>query len=258
MDLPDTILEVAYIEEPQLSFGHGQTSDNPKDGLYLYGPSSGPARSKEISIGVIGTNDGLSYFRTWAIRLGGFVAVPPPGKTDKQHRLHLSNFPGIEEAFGLMISPGDFVQRKLDFSKLDEATRTINQHEAVRKAVDLYINEIEHHDRNEERTIDVWIFVLPELIFQRCKPLSRRSGIELVQGEFTKAQTTKTDMPLFKGIIDQSDEEIFDDIPDFHRQVKARLLKLGHTSPAYPGNYPRTRAIPKHCRVSFASVARAS
>jgi len=65
-------------------------------------------------------------------------------------------------------------------------------------------------------------------------------------------------MPLFKGIIDQSDEEIFDDIPDFHRQVKARLLKLGHTSPAYPGNYPRTRAIPKHCRVSFASVARAS
>ena len=37
-------------------------------------------------------------------------------------------------------------------------------------------------------------------------------------------------MPLFEGVIDQSDEDIFDDVPDFHRQVKARLLKLGHTS----------------------------
>jgi hypothetical protein len=31
-------------------------------------------------------------------------------------------------------------------------------------------------------------------------------------------------------VIDQSAEDIFDDVPDFHRQVKARLLKLGHTS----------------------------
>ena len=37
-------------------------------------------------------------------------------------------------------------------------------------------------------------------------------------------------MPLFEGVVDQSDEDIFDDVPDFHRQVKARLLKLGHTS----------------------------
>jgi hypothetical protein len=92
------------------------------------------------------------------------------------------------------------------------------------------MQEIEHHDRNEERTVDVWMFILPELVFERCKPLSRRSGLELVKGDFAKKQKTRTELPLFESVIDQSDEDIFGDIPDFHRQVKARLLKLGHTS----------------------------
>jgi len=35
MELPREILEVIHIAEPQLSFGHGQTCDHPKDGLYL-------------------------------------------------------------------------------------------------------------------------------------------------------------------------------------------------------------------------------
>lgn len=226
-DLP---LEAIYIQEPDLAFGHGQTSDNPKDGLFLYGPHSAPARAREISIGVIGTPEGLSHFRNWAIKLGGFVAVPPPKKTDKPNRLHLSNFPGMEEVFGLVVSPAEFVEKSIDLDTLDNATRTVNQHEAVRKAVDLYIAQIEHHDQNEERTIDVWIFILPELVFDRCKPLSRRSGLDLVKGEFNKKQKVRSDLPLLADLIDQSDEDLFDDVPDFHRQVKARLLKLGHPS----------------------------
>lgn len=162
--------------------------------------------------------------------MGGFIEVLPAGKTDKEHRLHLSNFPGLEEAFGLLISPGEFVEREIDLNELDNATRTVNRHEAVRKAGDLYIREIENHDKNEERNVDVWIFILPELVFKRCKPLSQRSGLELVKGVFAKKQNRRSDLPLFAGVIDTSDEDIFDDVPDFHRQVKARLLKLGHTS----------------------------
>jgi len=230
MELPEKSLQVVYIEEPELAFGYAQKSDHPKDGLFLYGPHAGPARSREISVGVTGTKEGLSYFRNWAIRLGGFVAVPPPKKTDKENRLHLSNLPGLEEAFGLIISPGEFVEREIDTKALDDATRTLNQHEAVRKAVDLYVGEIERYDKNEEKTVDVWMFILPEIVFERCKPLSRRSGLEMTKGDFSKKQKEKSDMPLFKDVIDQSDEDIFEDVPDFHRQVKARLLKLGHTS----------------------------
>jgi hypothetical protein len=230
MELRREFLKVIYIDEPQLCFGQRQTCDHPKDGLFLYGPHSGPTRPREVSVGVIGTKDGLSYFRNFAIALGGFVAVPPRKKTDKENRLHLSNFPGLEEAFGIMVSPGDFVQCTVEYKALDDATRTVNQHEAVRKAVDLYVGEIEAYDKNEEKTIDVWMFILPEIIFERCKPRSRRTGLGLTKGEFGKSQKEKADLPLLQAVIDQTAEDIFDDVPDFHRQVKARLLKLGHTS----------------------------
>jgi hypothetical protein len=230
IELPEKSLAVIHVKEPELYFGHGQTSDHPKDGLFLYGPHSAPNRTKEISVGAIGTREGLRFLRRWAIRLGGFVEVPPPGPREKEHRLHLSNFPGLEETFGITFNPGDFVQRKIDFKVLDEATRTLNQHEAVRSAVDLYVYEIEDYDRNEERNIDIWLFILPELVFERCKPQSRRSGLSLVKGEFEKSQKSKEVLPLLENVIDQSDEDIFDDVPDFHRQAKARLLKLGHVS----------------------------
>jgi hypothetical protein len=230
MDLKKDSLAVVYMQEPYLSFGYGQVTDDPKDGLFLYGPHSAPIRSKEITVGVIGTKTGLTHFRNWAIELCGFIAVPPPSTLDKEHRLHLTNFPGLEEAFNLSINPGDFVERKIDLKDIDEATRSVNKYEAVRKVVDIYIQEIEHHDENEERVVDIWVFVLPEIIFERCKPLAQRSGLELLDGEFNKKQRKRSDLPLFKDILDLSSEDIFDDVPDFHRQVKARLLKLGHTS----------------------------
>jgi len=230
IELPKRELTVVHVKEPELFFGHGQISDHPKDGLFLYGPHSPPTRTKEISVGAIGTREGLRFLRQWAIRLGGFVEVPPRGPREKEHRLHLSSFPGLEETFNITFNPGDFVQRQIELKVLDEATRTLNQHEAVRRAVDLYVQEIEHHDRNEERKIDIWLFVLPELVFERCKPQSGRSGLSLVKGDFAKSQTSKEDLPLLTGVVDQSDEDIFDDVPDFHRQVKARLLKLGHVS----------------------------
>ena len=230
MSLVPQDVKLIHLKEPELMFGHGQTSDHPKDGLFLYGPHSAPKSGTEISVGVIGTEDGLRYFRRWAIGAGGYIAVPPPGPQDKEHRLHLSNFPGLQEAYGISYNPGNFVERTIDLKTLDESTRTANQHEAVRKAVDGYVSEIEFHDRNEERVVDIWVLVLPELVFERCKPLARRTGLPLVKGEFPKTQKDRFDAPLLAQILDQSAEQIFDDVPDFHRQVKARLLKYGHTS----------------------------
>ncbi len=221
---------IVYIKEPELMFGQRQRSDNPKDGLFLYGPHSSSGEVKEVRIGAVGTKSGLKYLRRRAIAIGGIVKVPPPTKREKKDRLHLSNFPGLEEAFNIRLNPAEFVNRAIDVVNLDEATRTLNRHEAVRKTVDIYINEIEQHDRNEERTVDLWVLVLPELIFERCKPLSKRIGLQMLKGEFPKKQKERLDLPLFAGIIDQSDEEIFDDVPDFHRQVKARLLKYGHAT----------------------------
>jgi hypothetical protein len=229
MDFPKLEPKIEYIEEPRLEFGHNQLNDNPKDGLFLYGPYNNTSIT-EISVGVIGSKDGVGYFKDWVETLHSFIPLPPPGKRDKQNRLHLASFPGIKEAFNISIDPNRIVSKHVDVKAIERCTATENQYEAVRKVVDLFIKEIEHHHNNEEKRIDVWVFVIPEIIFERCKPLSKRSGLELTKGDFSKKQKIKTELPLFQDVIDQTDENIFDDVPDFHRQVKARLLKLGYPS----------------------------
>jgi hypothetical protein len=230
MKLGERSLPVLHIDEPPLQFNYGQRCAYPKDGLFLYGPHMKPSKTPLISIGVIGRAEGVEHFRNWAAKLKGQIEVPAPKKGEKKNRLHLANFPGIEEAFGISFDPEKIVIYEINFVELDESTRTLNHHEAVRKAVSIYTNKVMQHDKNEERKVDVWILILPELVFERCKPKSKRSGVALVKGDFGKKQTERADLPLFEKIIDQSSEEIFDDIPDFHRQAKAAFLKLNHTS----------------------------
>ncbi|GIK48233.1 MAG: hypothetical protein BroJett013_09300 [Alphaproteobacteria bacterium] len=230
MLLPERSPTILHLKEPLLEFGHGQLSEHPKDGLFLYGPHEGPRSKVVISVGIVGTDQGIAFFREWANGLAGLVKVPPPKKTEKKDRIHLSDFPGLTAAFGIAMEPSRFVTRAISGSAIDTATRTINHVEAVSRAVDLYVHEVETHDENEEQKVDVWVFVLPELIFERCKPQSKRTGLGLVKGDFGKKQTARETLPLLESVLDQSEEAIFDDIPDFHRQVKAKLLKVGHTS----------------------------
>jgi len=230
MKLPIKDLPTLYFEEPALEFAHSQACPNPKDGLFLYGPHNKPARTKEIRIGVVGTPAGIGFFEAAAEALKKRVEVPPPGKTEKKNRLHLANFPGIEEAFSITYSTADFVKYALDPKLIEDATRVINLHEAVQKASDFYVDKVKQHLKNDERAVDVWVFVLPEVIFERCKPQAKRTGVPLLKGDFAKKQRGRTDMPLLEPVVDLTDEDVFDDIPDFHRQVKAKFLKLSITT----------------------------
>ena len=219
-----------HLPEPALSFGFGQSTDHPKDGLYLYGPHKADDRNKVITIGVIGTTEGLEYFRRWGRSVLGDVLVPPPKKTDKEHRLHLSNFPGMPAAFGVSFDPRDFIEYVVDGDKIETPTALQNHHEAVAQTVEVFLERVRHHDENEERRPDVWAFVLPEIIYTRCTRQARRSGVTLSPGEYVKRQKQRSNLPLLEDVIDLTKEDIFDDVPDFHRQAKAKLLKLGYTS----------------------------
>lgn len=230
MKLSEAPVPILHIPEPLLAFGAGQFSDHPKDGLFLYGPHDGPRTVRHVAVGAVGTTEGLGFLTAWARRITGLVQVPPPGKTEKKDRIHLSDFPGLTETFGIAIEPDEIVLRQVGLKAIDEATRTLNHHEAVAKAVEIYTDAIVRHHENDERKVDIWILVLPELVFDRCKPQSRRSGLSLVKGDFSKRQAARSDMPLLDSVVDQSEEAIFDDIPDFHRQAKAKLLTLGHVS----------------------------
>jgi hypothetical protein len=229
MQFPERSLAALHLFEPSLEFAYGQTTAHPKDGLFLYGPHQRPKKAKEVRIGVVGTPAGINHFRSWAAQIKKSVEVPPPGKGEKKDRLHLTNFPGIEEVFAISFDESEFVTYPIDHAKIEVATRILNLHEAVAKAVQLYVERVHRHLNNEERTVDMWVLVVPEIIFERCKPGSKRAGLPMEKGDFGKKQKERSSVPLLDAVIDRGAENIFDDAPDFHRQVKAAFLSISPT-----------------------------
>ena len=206
---PEPSLQVLHCNEPALEFGSRQTTPHPKDGLFLYGPHNKPKKTKEIRIGVVGTSDGINFFRGWAAQIKKRVDVPPPGKTEKKDRLHLANFPGIEEAFSISFNETELAACTLHYKDIDAASRILNLHEATAKVVKLYVDRIRRHISNEERAIDVWVLIVPEIVFERCKPAAKRLGLAMEKGDFGKRQKKRSDLPLLDELVDHESEEIF-------------------------------------------------
>jgi hypothetical protein len=77
MKLSETSLPVLHIPEPPLEFSYGQKSPYPKDGLFLYGPHLKPPKTPHLSIGVIGSCQGVAHLKDWAKKLKGRIEVPP-------------------------------------------------------------------------------------------------------------------------------------------------------------------------------------
>jgi hypothetical protein len=229
MDFPERSLEVLHFAEPLLEFGSGQSTPHPKDGLFLYGPYLKPKKTRDVRVGIVGTSTGINYFRTWLVEIKKGIAVPPPGKGEKKDRLHLANFPGVEEAFQIGIDESAIVTLPLDGKVIDSASRILNHHEAVSKVVELYASRVRRHLANDERAVDIWGLVVPELIFERCRPNAKRTGLPMEKGDFGKKQKKRSDLPLLIDLVDHTSEEIFDDVPDFHRQVKAAFLTTSPT-----------------------------
>lgn len=78
---------------------------------------------------------------------------------------------------------------------IDRATRIVNLNEAVDKVARLYINRVKQHLRNDERSVEVWILVLPEIVYERCRPQSKRTGLPMEKGEVHQAAEGKGKHP---------------------------------------------------------------
>jgi len=229
MRLPEKQLRVAHFHEPQLEFAAGQMTPHPKDGLFLYGPHEKARKVQPVRVGVVGTTEGIAFFKKWGAKLKHMIAVPPPGKGEKADRLHLANFPGLEETFGITFDPEDCSSLAIPLAEIDRASRIVNLNEAVSKVATLYVERVRKHLKNDERAVDVWVLVLPEIVYDRCRPGAKRTGLPMVKGDFSRRQKKKADLPLLSSVLDLQAEEVFDDVPDFHRRIKAEFLKIAPT-----------------------------
>ena len=182
MKFKEPSLLVDHLEEPFLDFRFGQQSHHPKDGLFLYGPHAAGRKIQDVRIGIVATARGMKLFRAWGKRLFDGIKVPPPGPREKQDRLHLADFIGLEETFGITFDPEGCSELQVDEERIERATRIENKHEAVDSVAEIYTDRVKKFRRNEERTIDVWLFVVPEMVYERCRPKSKRTGLELIPG----------------------------------------------------------------------------
>lgn len=211
------------LPEPLLRFGHGQVADHPKDGLFLFGPFTDASHPRQLRLGVIGTADGLPRFERWASRMRGYIPAP------QDARAHFMAWPGFEAAFACEWPAQPLARLSVDRQTLMDAMHVADRHEAVYRAVELFLNPILAYVRREEVRPTLWFVVVPEEVYRLGRPnsvvpRSMRQPSALRSGDRFAGRSIKTG----QGLLFADDVEwvrLRRFANDFHNQLKARLLR---------------------------------
>ena len=221
--------KLKYFAEPLLEFGYKQRLVYPRDGLYLYGPVGDVNQLRAVRYGVIGTPDGVRRFKEWSSGLRGFIDSPAPGPRSRAVEPQHVPFPGFEEAFRAEWPPdARSTLNDIDPVELDRVLRIENRHEAIRSAVDLFVTRIIAENNRTENPPSVWFVVIPEVVYDLGRPLSRVKKSERLKGNITlserQARQLDINQPSLFG-IDEVEAQVYRYATHFRRQLKARLLK---------------------------------
>lgn len=209
-----------HLPEPQLEFAHGQRVEAPKDGLFLFGPVEKLKGRSEIRIGVLGTPTGIGLSRNWFKRIAQFIEGKPG-------TLWAPAWPGFAAAFGAGIPATATAEISLDAGEIERAIKKANRADAVRSTVLIYERALKEYLRTEEQRPDVWVVVVPDVVFKYGRPevalppKGERTPSSLLSR--TAAQGFFRGGDLFPETV-ESDAEVYRFTSNFHHQLKAQLL----------------------------------
>ena len=217
------------LEEPKLQFGYQQCLHHPKDGLTLFGPYT--RQSGSVRFGVIGTRSGIEKFSLWSARFNSPLPAYKGSrftrrKEAKHGKLAHQFFPGFETAFGLTWNhPAEKVCIIPD-DVLSDALKVHDLHTRIARVAKVYAKRLTKLHFESEDKPDLWFVVVSKELERLCRPLSEAPKDYL---EGTRAEdasqfglfTSRTEADSFA----EEYEEALKFKPDFHNQVKSRLLK---------------------------------
>ena len=211
-------LATQFFPEPLLEFGNRQKLEHPQDGLFLYGPVKSQGSPEIIHVGVIGTLDGIDLVKKWLITLQGPIPVERP------EQLHASPWPGFQAAFSTRLLTVPLVTIALSGTDIVREIGKTNRYDAVRSTVKIFEAAILEHLRSDERRPDVWLVVVPEIVFRYGRPTvsgpkdSVRSKLmsEKIAAKFLRGGS------LFPDMTEEAETYLFG--RNFHHQLKAQLL----------------------------------
>ena len=212
--------ELDYIEEPKLRFGHGQEAENPKDGLFLFGPVEDRSNPAEMRVGVVGTRKGLGHYGGWVSSIQRYI---PPKVIGRGHH---AGWPGFRAVYDSRWPVAPLVSLIVEDKAAHDTIRLADPHEAIYKTVSLFADPIRKHLRESETHPSIWFLVIPEELYRYGRPQSSVPKAERVAGSQHLNYETGRKI-LSQGSLFSEDAEaaqLYRYERNFHHQIKARLL----------------------------------
>jgi hypothetical protein len=203
------------MDEPQLEFGFGQRTYDPRDGLSLFGPyDSGIA--KPINYILLGTREGIQKFRQWSSLLSRPAIDAPKGN----QRLWIP-YPGFSAAYGVDWPLESLWSNELDINVLNQASELPDKYERAFSVVKKYLDGIRMASERDER-IGVAICIVPDQVWKNCRPQSVvKNATERVSTKRIKSRKAGQ-LELYESY--DSDQYFMS--TDFRRQLKARGMEF--------------------------------
>ena len=213
--------QLIQLPEPKLLFRYDQSLEDPRDGLTLFGPLDS-AQIYGIRSGVVGTEAGIARFKRWVQSIQG----PIISATTDAESLYRPFFPGFQTVFGVRWSPAPQIEIPIDLDELSKRIRIGNSHQRVFQTVSLFADAINEAKRKEDVQVDVWFVIVTEDVEKYCRPLSTvesaiRVEVDSIVSESQAKQFVK-EPPLYPEMAEAAQPFYYE--PDFHNQLKARLL----------------------------------
>lgn len=214
--LPGSLL---YLPEPNLMFGYGQALEDPRDGLTLFGPLDKGA-PYGIRAGVIGTQDGIDRFITWARHIQGPLV-------DGGSQIARPPFPGFEAAFHIPWNPDPVLTIAVPEADLLRAVHIDDRHQRVFQTVTAYADPLLNCLRTEEVKPDLWFVIVPDLIYDLCRPQSTVAKAAQIAASVKLGprlgRRLRREPSLFAA--ENAAAVAYEYGVDFRNQLKARLLR---------------------------------
>jgi hypothetical protein len=212
---------IQLIPEPKLEFGYRQSLEDPRNGLFLFGPIVDNRTPGEIRAGVIGTPRGVTMYKRWVEATGKFIAA---ASAEVQHQFP---FPGFEVAFRARWPVTPVAEIAVSPIEISNYIRLSDRHKAIYQTVSLYERPIRERLRDDDVQVDVWFVVIPDEVWRYGRPLSRISKNEAVYAGPTLGQRVARRLFLEPSLFQEEMEaaELYRYELNFHHQLKARLLR---------------------------------
>lgn len=162
-------MNLNYLEEPPLEFGSGKHIDI-RFGIMNYGPLDVESQvaPRQINVGIVGTSESIDGVRHWLGRCKTEITAKPnkedANKPNKQPNL-FARFPGFNQDTGFYsnLVLQDSLCRPLLKNELPGITSRADRNERIRRAVDLFMEEIRYLSQNTSAPVIICAVPLPLL-----------------------------------------------------------------------------------------------